>query len=605
MFSKINLTNIKFCGTNELFPRNSSLQEIEKSPFVIRQLEQLRIKGKEYLKEEIPLLSYAAFSEYWKSGERTPYESLYFNRRRRMIVFSILAWAEPDQEDWLNALNEDIWQICSETFWTIPPHFFGNEHEEIPISMYHNQLDLCSTDTAYALTEVMALLGDRLPFLIKEQIRLNVQRRVLDTWLNKSRRFFFEHFPNNWASVCPSCIAGAALQLLPDGRELRRILSRSLKCMDVYLSSFGDDGICLEGAGYFSYGFGMFTCFAGLLYERTNGKIDLFAMEPKLKKIAQAQNWYYISGNQSVNFSDCSDEHKCYSGISHYLKNKTGARIPPVAMDILNDVGDKYCIALRDILWTDGFQEENILCIPETKWFENAQWYLSRGKHIALAAKGGQNGAGGHTGYEGYEQFSHGHNDCGSFILYSHGMSCVCDLGGQKYNADYFSEKRYDFLAASSRSHNVPMVNGQLQRVGSDCTGKNITCKTSGGHPFFQIDISGCYGGNENGIQSLVRRLEYNQDWDTWSLYDKLMLDKAGTLSENFCGKEEIKLMEGCAVFSRKGREIVMEYNKAAYDAEIINEQYDAGCLVTVWFLRLHSKVKKMEHTFKAVFYSR
>lgn len=609
MFSNLDLTNIKICSTEKLFPQNKHPRAVIDNPFAIRQIKQLRVRGLEYLKEEIPLLDYDSFSEYWKNGERIHYEASYFNRRRRLIIFSILAWAEPEKEEWLHALNEDIWQICSEPFWTIPPHFFGYSHEEIPFSMYYNQLDLCSCDTAYALTEVMALLGERLPYQIKEQIKLNVQRRVLDTWLNPERKFFFEHFPNNWASVCPSCIAGAALQLLSDGPKLRQILLRSLKCIDIYLSSFGEDGVCLEGAGYFSYGFGMFTCFSELLYERTEGQLDLFRREPKLAKIARVQSWYYVSGNQSVNFSDCSDDQRCYLGISQYLYEKTGAEIPPAAADILNDVGDKYCIALRDILWTEVSHTEkpqlvNIEQETSVKWFENAQWFLSRGKHLAFAAKGGQNGSGGNTGYEGYEQFSHGHNDCGSFILYSDGMSCLCDLGGQKYNADYFSEKRYDFLAVSSRSHNVPIVNGCLQMIGSTCSAKDLRVRTKGANPFFQLDISACYGGKENGIKSLVRCLQHNIETDTLTLYDSLVLDDPGVLCENFCGKEEIKLLEDGAVFSRKGSHIVMKYNTEDFKAEIITEQYDTGSLNTVWFLRVTSKENAVNHVFQADFYA-
>lgn len=107
--------------------------------------------------------------------------------------------------------------------------------EPLDFELYADQLDLFSCETAFALAATLNLLKDRLPAKIQEQIQLQIQRRIFSPWLNEEQKFFFEHYPNNWASVCSSSIGGAALYLLEDSKyiELRRIaMEMKLKIID-------------------------------------------------------------------------------------------------------------------------------------------------------------------------------------------------------------------------------------------------------------------------------------------------------------------------------------------------------------------------------------
>lgn len=58
--------------------------------------------------------------------------------------------------------------------------------------------------------------------------------------------------------------------------------------MDYYLQGFGPDGACLEGLGYWNYGFGYFVYYADLLRKRTRGEMDWFRAE-KVGRIALFQ----------------------------------------------------------------------------------------------------------------------------------------------------------------------------------------------------------------------------------------------------------------------------------------------------------------------------
>lgn len=121
------------------------------------------------------------------------------------------------------------------------------------------------------------------------------------------------------------------------GEELRAVLRRCLQCLDIYFSSFEDDGVCLEGAGYFSYGFGFFTSFAELLERRSGGKIDLFDQEKKSESNCFVTAMVLYFWPAAVNFADSRENVKAAWGFRSIYTAKTGAEIPPVAEDILDD----------------------------------------------------------------------------------------------------------------------------------------------------------------------------------------------------------------------------------------------------------------------------
>lgn len=79
------------------------------------------------------------------------------------------------------------------------------------------------------------------------------------------------------------------------------------------------------------------------------------------------------------------------------------------------------------------------------------------------------------------------------------------------------------------------------------------------------------------------------------------MLNAAGFCCENFCGREEIVLKPGEAVFSRKGQQVRLCYDEELLKAEIIQDSYididNRNC--PVWFLRLHSRNEAASHTIR------
>ncbi len=86
-----------------------------------------------------------------------------------------------------------------------------------------------------------------------------------------------------------------------------------------------------------------------------------------------------------------------------------------------------------------------------------------------FAAKGGNNA----------EQ--HNHNDCGSYILNIDGAPVVVEIGAPEYTKDFFRENRYQYLAARTLGHSLPIVNGREQAAGPQYASKVISCELTPG----------------------------------------------------------------------------------------------------------------------------
>lgn len=207
----------------------------------------------------------------------------------------------------------------------------------------------------------------------------------------------------NWCAVCCGSIGAAAIWLMKNDRErLNNLLNRINISIMNYIDGFSDDGACLEGLEYYTYGMNFFVAYADLMYRYSDGTIDLLD-NAKLKEIALFQQRCFLAGGVTVSFSDSQQDERYRVGLTMYLAK----RYPGV-----------------------GFPPE------------------------PLAAKGGHNAE------------PHNHNDVGSFLYVCDGESVLVDLGAGEYTRDYFNENRYKNICCRSLGHNVPLIDGKEQYAG-------------------------------------------------------------------------------------------------------------------------------------------
>jgi hypothetical protein len=499
-------------------------------------------------------LPYGLYKLFDTTGNRLEYQSRYFDRRRNLLALGLAGWlltSDPknlisietivtpapscaltglDSQKIIDDLQDLLWAICEEYTWCLPAHLGGESlnPELIAGSRFstsatrgsenstavvtknsvqkatasHDQtLDLFACETGFALAEILYCLGDRIDPVVRERVRSQVFYRVLDPFLARKEPWPWELMVNNWCAVCGGSLGAIALYLADDPEHpelLNRILDRILPTLDRFLDSFADDGACLEGLGYWTYGLGFYVSFADLLYRRTGGAIDLMAGE-KFARIARFQQACYLGSGCTVSFADGFPKDTYRRGLTHYLIN----RIPGVSlpfggkpMGFTEDVPARWCLGLRDLVWSlekNEVAQNDLIAshgtnhggkILQSQYFADAQWLVcpstGAGK-LAFAAKGGHNDE------------PHNHNDIGSFILTLDQQVYLTDLGCGEYTKEYFSSGRYGIFCNNSLGHSVPIISGQGQGVGPEFRAESPVFRQDGDGWIFSLELKSAY----------------------------------------------------------------------------------------------------------------
>ncbi|PGT84905.1 MULTISPECIES: heparinase II/III family protein [Bacillaceae] len=465
-------------------------------------LDEIKVEAEMLGKEPLRELSFFDFTRFRDTGSRLEYEKHYFNKRKRLNTFAIMCLLEPDKSEYLKELHEVIWSICNEYSWCLPAHLKDRPEmlEEIDFLKLTEQqgytIDLFSAETAFALSEIYRLTEDVLDPLIKKRILQEVHNRIFTPF--QLQAYFWETSTHNWAAVCAGSIGAAALHLLNDQQLLADILERVMNSLQYYLKGFNDDGGCLEGYGYWQYGFGFYVYFADLLKVKTAGNVDLFNNE-KVHRIALFQQKCFINKKKVVNFSDSTEEATVFLGLSHYLNNLyPDIELPKSELraSYVEDHCSRWAPAIRNLLWFDE-SKRGQEWKDATYYLNDSHWLISRDKGFVFACKGGHNDE------------PHNHNDIGHFILQAKGETFLKDLGSGMYCEAYFSEKRYEFLCNGSQGHSVPIINNQLQKDGPKYCARILDQLQQDEEDMLEMDLAKAYEVPE--LNSLVRRFVWKK----------------------------------------------------------------------------------------------
>lgn len=497
-----------------LFPEGKDpgvWQTVRTSAFHRAMVDEVRAEAEKLLHEPITALPFSLYRLFDETGSRKEFEQAYFHRRLRLNTFAIMAMIDDDPV-YVRALEDTIWAICDEYSWCIPAGMQGRSliipdaapsgaadgRRLAPTPREHDRIvDLFAAELAFALAEVLHLTGDRLAGLVVHRARQAVRERVLEPFMAMNAMFFWERVSNNWAAVCAGSIGAAAMYLIDDADMLAPVLHRALSATEAFLSGYGADGACTEGIGYWHYGFGFFTYFAALLHQRTGGKIDLFADE-KVKQIALFQQWCYLSGDQTVPFSDAPLRAPFPVGLVHYLKARYAeVEVPDsrYGAKFTSDHCYRWAPAVRAFVWARPEYADSRLPDEASRYFPDAEWLVSRCRtpsgSCSFAAKGGHNSE------------PHNHNDIGSFVYHLNGETLLTDPGMGEYTKAYFGPDRYSFLVTRSSGHSVPIVEGGEQRAGREHRATVLSHSVTDAEDSFVLDIASAYGNG--GLQSLIR----------------------------------------------------------------------------------------------------
>lgn len=392
---------------------------------------------------EIPEITYSLYRLFKETGDRDAFQSRYF-RKRSLLAQEALAVLIGGDASRLNRLNDLIWSVCEETWWVLPAHEKTDWF-----------IDLSAAQTGAWLSQIVACLGDRLPEEIRTRVHREVTRRILDPYLEYGEVYWWNVGRNNWTGVCAGAVGQAFLLMEPDMDRQARALALVVQQLNRFIEQgFNEDGVCLEGIGYWAYGLSEFCVFAEMMRVRTGGNVDLLAHE-KIKRIARYPMAVYLGQGTYASFADSHESNSISPYLAGILADRTGA----VELNALagDNPGSQLHFALRNLLWAGEKQPDDVpisdVFLPESGLIKLT--VPVAGRTLVLAAKAGHNAE------------PHNNNDVGSFIVAVDGVVYLCDPGAGLYNRDYFGKKRYESIFANSYGHSVPRIGGQLQPPGS------------------------------------------------------------------------------------------------------------------------------------------
>ena len=449
----------------------------------------------------IPALTARLYAEFRETGRREGYEDAQRVRRNRLYRLTLAEWLEGEGR-FVPALEDLAWARLEETNWAWPAHARELDAFDRPT------LDLAAAMTALDMAEMDYLVGDRLSDNLRSRVRVEVERRVVGSFLNRGDHWWLHTTPakqvNNWTAVCVAGAVGAALYLEEDMGRLAEIVTRGLHSLADYLETFDREGGSSEGPDYWTYGFGNYVVLAQLLHARTGGAIDLLEGE-YLRDIAQFPLRTVLAPGVWVSFSDSDHNPVFHPGLLSHLAGHLdlpglrGLGVNDFAVEHFN----QFAWPLRQYAWALP-KEAASDALGLHDWYDEMGWMISRldtsdPASLRLAAKGGHNDE------------MHNQNDIGSFMVVSGGKVVLTDPGRGLYSKAYFWPERYQNIFASSLGHSVPVVNGREQAAGRAYAATVVEHVQSEAEDRLVLEMAAAYPA-EAGIERLDRRVGLKRD---------------------------------------------------------------------------------------------
>jgi hypothetical protein len=472
-----------------------------RDPLIAASANRIVCRAQEAAGTPIPAITFRTYQRYAVDGDRSEFESVYFARRRRLFAAAIGALLS--EEVPLTEVENLMWAVCDEYAWALPPHIRDRDDPE-PELPHAQWVDLYAAETAFILAEISNLLADRLDPLVRHRAGEEVERRVLVPF--RQRKWNWEKAPTNWAGVCAAGVGLAAMHLGAEGLE--DILVRCTAAMGAMMSGYGDDGVCVEGLNYWTYGFGHFVMYAEALRQCKGTDLwlgnEAFSAE-KLAAIAGFAAHVSLGGRAVAAFSDSAAIGEVSPAMIALLEERdpTLTRTPRSLWSTTPDTAHNWGLLVRTFVWARDAAPADSAPAPD-RWFDDAEWLIAKRQvdvvgeriEVGFAAKGGHNAE------------PHNHNDLGSFVLAVDGEPLLSELGSGLYNRDYFDEAtRYHVPTTGSHGHSVPIIDGVRQRRGAEARAEILHVSTEADAAVLALDLTRGY--DVPGLASVRRELRF------------------------------------------------------------------------------------------------
>jgi len=603
LYSKEQLENILVPHSQwHPFPKASEREKWSSIPDNIRRA--FINLGNEYLDKPVPSLPATLYLEYRRIGNRSNYQDLWY-QRRKMLHCLVLAECMEGKRRFIDSIANVVWAICEESSWTWPAHV-GSQKSGVDLpDTTEPVVALFSAQTANSLAWTDYLLKNELdtasPQLCK-RIEREIDSQILTPYLQRND-FGWMGFnarsdgrgPNNWNPWINSNVLTAALLMENDPNRRTKLVHKVLRCLDNFLAPYPSDGSCDEGPSYWGHAGASLFDNLELMYSTTNGRFDVYD-KLIIKDIGRFIYRVHIAEDYFVNIGDCDGRFAIYRD----LVFRYGKRINDPGMQALA----VYKATEEELLGTNKaarslgrmlysiFNASELLAAKKSLpplsgdvWLgdEDMQMMAVRDKDGSLqglyvACWAGHNGQ------------SHNHNDVGNFIIYADGQPFIIDIGKPEYTRQTFSSRRYELQPMQSAYHNLPTINGVMQKEGRQYAATDVAYESAEDSAQLKMDIASAYP-DEASVNSWLRTVRLNRGKEV-QIVDSFDLK---TQSQDIVQS----LMTPCEIVRNEPGQLVLRESKeqlemaVRYDSRKLSlesEKMDIGDerISQVWGVRLY-----------------
>ncbi|MFQ6035073.1 MAG: heparinase II/III family protein, partial [Sedimentisphaerales bacterium] len=384
----------------------------------------------------------------------------------------------------------------------------------------------------------------------RKKIMAGLIKNGLEPGLRVYERAWWSKSEFNWNQVCNGgMIIGALAIAESEPQYAEKIVAAAVRSLPLALRSYGPDGAWGEGPGYWSYAT-HYTAYGLTALQTALGKdFEL----TKIKGLAESGNFpIYTTGPTGLflNFADCGEKSSrrpmpCIFWLARTYNNSLYAEAEHAELA-------KRAASPQHIVWYIPAPKGKLPPKDLDRYFRGpvevavfrSAWDDSEALFVGVKA--------------GYNQVNHGHLDLGNFELDALGVRWARDLGSDNYNLPGYWDmkrggKRWSYYRLNSKSHNVPVLNGEDQDPLA--TSKFIKFETNRSSAFVLVDLTNAYKQFAKKVTRGVRMLSGRQ---AVLVQDEFEIQKPCEVAWGVTTDAQITAKkEGVAVLTFKGRKLI------------------------------------------------
>ena len=524
---------------------------------------------------------YLAFN---RTGERMTMQKKH-DDNLTAISYLFLAELAEGKGRFLDPLANGVYFICEMTSWSIAAHQVVQKAKGSLPAKEDYVIDLVSSDVGAAMSWIYNILGkelgEKVSPLIPTRLENEITERILKPALSNTYWWMAKSVSensgsvNNWNPWCNTNVLQCFLLVEKNKDTMVDGVYSTMQSVDKFINYVKEDGACEEGPSYWGHAGGKMYDYLELLYEATDGKVNVFD-NPMVKNMGEYIVNTYIGNQWVVNFADASAKASFDYRVVYRYGDRVGSQ-PMKSFAKYIDVNfyeksetQRDMFRILSDLSTDQLLKTATPALGNNPfvWYPQTEFCYMRVGDVFLATKGG------------YNNESHNHNDIGTFSLYYKNTPFFIDAGVGTYTAKTFSTERYSIWTMQSDYHNLPQINGYSQLFGKQYTSKNA--KVNKGSKSFSIDLGNAYPADA-GINSWL--MDYKVGKDKMEIKETFDLKEAKTANQlNFLTWGNVDITkEGEVTVVVDGKTATLQYDYKEFTASMKAITLDDTRLSNVW----------------------